>query len=162
MSTINSFLQKHIWVSGLLTFRMQTKCKGTSERQRSHHRFWKLSKRLCSLLVQLHCDSFLRVQRKCAVVKAAFGRSLSSPACIVCLFQCWFASPRFWSSDLAVTASDDRGIGEIAPRTPEDAAFTGEPEKGNKASAVVRPEDCKTEHCSMQPIGVIHTEQLWL
>lgn len=95
----------------------------------------------------------------CAVVKAAFGRSLSSPACIVCLFRCWFASPRFWSTDLAVTASDDRGIGEIAPRTPEDAVFTGELEKGNKAFAVPRPGDCKTAHCNIQPIGVILTEQ---
>lgn len=88
------------------------------------------------------------------------SRSLSSSACIVCLFRCWFASPRFWSTDLAVTASDDRGIGEIAPRTPEDAAFTGEPEKGNKASVVPRPGDCKTAHCNMQTIGVILTEQL--
>ncbi|KAK2849949.1 hypothetical protein Q7C36_008732 [Tachysurus vachellii] len=88
------------------------------------------------------------------------SRSPSSSACIVCLFRCWFASPRFWSTDLAVTASDDRGIGEIAPRTPEDAAFTGEPEKGNKASVVPRPGDSKTAHCNMQTIGVILTEQL--
>lgn len=75
-------------------------------------------------------------------LKAAFGRAMNSPACIVCLFRCWFASPRFWSTDLAVTASDDRGIGEIAPRTPEDAAVTGEPEERGEASAVPRPGDC--------------------
>ncbi|KAI5107250.1 TRAF family member-associated NF-kappa-B activator [Silurus meridionalis] len=86
-------------------------------------------------------------------------RVFSRNVLLLRLPSCWFASPRFWSTDLAVTASDDRGIGEIAPRTPEDAAFTGEQEKGNKASAVLRPGDCKTAHCNIQPIGVILTEQ---
>lgn len=34
-------------------------------------------------------------------------------------------APDFWSRDLAVTASDDRGSGEIAPRTPEEAHISG-------------------------------------
>lgn len=43
----------------------------------------------------------------------------------LCLLQCWSESPDFRSRDLAVTASDDRGSGEIAPRTPEEARVSG-------------------------------------
>lgn len=62
------------------------------------------------------------VRRNVLKRKAAFRRSLSSPVCCVCLFR----APRFWSTELAVTASDDRGIGEIAPGTPEDATVSEE------------------------------------
>lgn len=43
----------------------------------------------------------------------------------LCLLRCWSESPDFWSRDLAVTASDDRGSGEIAPGTPKEAHISG-------------------------------------
>lgn len=43
----------------------------------------------------------------------------------LCLFQCWSESPDFWSGDLAVTASDDRGSGEIAPTGPKEPHISG-------------------------------------
>lgn len=47
------------------------------------------------------------------------------PPSPLCLSRCWSESPDFWSGDLAVTASDDRGSGEIAPRTPKEAHISG-------------------------------------
>lgn len=39
-----------------------------------------------------------------------------------------FERPDFWRPDLAVTASDDRGSGEITPGTPKEALIARETE----------------------------------
>lgn len=79
----------------------------------------------CSLCRSGGADFCVRLN----VLKPALPRTESqnkplSPLC-VCVLQCWSESPDFWSRDLAVTASDDRGSGEIAPGTPEEAHISG-------------------------------------
>lgn len=54
----------------------------------------------------------------------------TAPLSMVCLLQCWFESPHFWRTDFAVTAKDDRGSGEIAPRTPKEPLISGDLEAG--------------------------------
>ncbi|KAK5921046.1 hypothetical protein CgunFtcFv8_024785 [Champsocephalus gunnari] len=65
------------------------------------------------------------VSIKCVEAIAACAKSQNGLPSPLCLSQCWSESPAFWSRDLAVTASDDRGSGEIAPRTPEEAHISG-------------------------------------
>lgn len=61
---------------------------------------------------------------KCVEAVAACAKSPGGPSPL-CLLQCWSESPDFWSRDLAGAASDDRGTGEITPRTPEEAHISG-------------------------------------
>ena len=75
---------------------------------------------LCAAVVELTLCSIKCVEAIAACAKSPNG--LPSP---LCLSQCWSESPDFWSRDLAVTASDDRGSGEIAPGTPEEARISG-------------------------------------
>lgn len=74
---------------------------------------------LCAEVVELTLSSI-----KCVEAIAVCAKSQNSPSPL-CLLQCWSESPDFWSRDLAVTASDDRGSGEIAPRTPKEAHISG-------------------------------------
>lgn len=73
----------------------------------------------CAEVVELTLCSI-----KCVEAIAACAKSQNGPSPL-CLFQCWSESPDFWSRDLAVTASDDRGSGEIAPGTPKEAHISG-------------------------------------
>lgn len=73
----------------------------------------------CAEVVELTLCSI-----KCVEAIAACAKSQNSPFPL-CLFQRWSESPDFWSRDLAVTASDDRGSGEIAPRTPKEVHISG-------------------------------------
>lgn len=61
---------------------------------------------------------------KCVEAIAALCKASDPPppSPPLCLLQ-WGSD--FWSRDLAVTASDDRGSGEIAPRTPKEAHISG-------------------------------------
>jgi len=116
VQTINNFLHKHMRLYGT-----QTKCKG--KRGEGHPAVYMLpnKQRDGPSRFRMRRDSS-SCQAKCVEAKGFFRRSLSSPVCCVCLFR----EPRFWSTDLAVTASDDRGIGEIAPGAPEDATVSEE------------------------------------
>lgn len=74
---------------------------------------------LCAQVAALTLCSIKRVE---AIAACAKSPSDSSP---LCWFRCWSESPESWSRDLADAASDDRGSGEIAPRTPEEAHISG-------------------------------------
>lgn len=82
-----------------------------------------------SLPVQ--CNALLA---QCVEAKGGLPK-VSEQSSLLCVFVSMpvLRAPRFWSTDLAATASDDRGIGEIAPRTPEDATVSKEA-VGKKAS----------------------------
>lgn len=77
---------------------------------------------LCAEVAALTLCSIKRVE---AIAACAKSPSDSSP---LCWFRCWSESPESWSRDLADAASDDRGSGEIAPRTPEEAHISGRSE----------------------------------
>lgn len=66
--------------------------------------------------------SIKRVEAADVLCKVS-GRPLSPPFVFVAVLG--LRNPDFWSRDLAVTASDDRGSGEIAPRTPKEAHISG-------------------------------------
>lgn len=64
----------------------------------------------------------------------------------LCLLQCWSESPDFQSRDLAVTASDDRGSGEIAPGTPKEARVSGG--RGARPIPTTQGNSLQMCHCS--------------
>ena len=81
-----------------------------------------LRRALCAEVVPLTLCVRLNVLKPSLPVRP---KSPSSPAPLCVCFGAGLRAPDFWSRDLAVTASDDRGSGEIAPGTPEEAHISG-------------------------------------